>query len=839
MSSSSDSSSGRSSPQRPSQPVRRLLGHLAFPAQESRATDDAQSHAAAPASRWFWLASFAGGLLLTVLIMKGRLYAASTDLAQHYDLAQYLATHWTWPQGASLASGMQTYPPLAHYLGAAAGLAFHSTLVGVNAVAAAATFLCYLLLARTLSVGSPVSAAVAVALVVAGLWLARAHHAAEGFEVYNNYFYAQLVGEAVFLIAALWLATEERPWLVQWVAAAALTFACGWLYAITALEIALAYLALEGMLLLRRISAERTFQVGWALPLLVGAVTLPLLVYFHPYFHLMVMVSNHDGGLELPGVQELVPELAAILLVVGLLLGLTRPKAERWRRPLLFLAVACCATAAAALAQEIVFEVAKIGSPYAVKKYAFSTVTLLVFGLCALAGSWLDSRRQPRPWPALAIGLPPLFALIAVVVMPPTKPERLGGFVAYQRSVKALLANPRTPRDAFGNTASLNQEFSPFLNLALTMGDLGLDQSRSLAAFGMSSSKPSETYALLNVSANEVPDRCAAKVSGLSTIALVSLNCGPLSGGERQFSEDLSKLSFLPQHFVSGWSVKEPGGVWSDGPKAQIDLHFDRPTGPLLMTIEGNAFIPTAGYVQHIQVSAGGARLAEWSFDGANPSGSRQVVIPARLIVDGDLKLDFAFPDAVRPTVPGNPPGLRQLGFFVRDVSIESMRELQLGDRVDLSKLVLSPSFLTDGWSNKEPTGVWSRGRKSSMVVPIAKGDWDPAVVLEGNGFFPTPDYRQRVVVRVGRTVVAQWTMDAKTPAQAHPIIVPRRLASGGEITLDFDFPDATSPAAHRMSGDTRDLAFFVTAVGVRDGGHGAVAAGATGGAAVKERAPS
>src|SRR6185312_10490474 len=97
-------------------------------------------------SPWLWLLSVSAGLVVTVLVVKGRLYASSTDLAQHYELAHALATHWTWPAGTPLSSGIQAYPPLSHYLGAIAGLAFGSTLIGMNAVVAASIFACYLLL---------------------------------------------------------------------------------------------------------------------------------------------------------------------------------------------------------------------------------------------------------------------------------------------------------------------------------------------------------------------------------------------------------------------------------------------------------------------------------------------------------------------------------------------------------------------------------------------------------------------------------------------------------------------------------------------------------------------
>jgi hypothetical protein len=466
----------------------------------------------------------------------------------------------------------------------------------------------------------------------------------------------------------------------------------------------------------------------------------------------------------------------------------------------------------------IVFEVAKIGSPYAVKKYTFSVATLLAFGLAALVSGWLDGRRPRRSWPVLAIGLPPVFALVATVAMPPSTPDRLNRFVAYQKSVRALLRDPRTPRDAFGNTMSMNDDFSPFLNLAFTVVDLGMGQAKGMSAFGITSPQTPGTYVLWKAAGDDLADSCTAAVPGFIPVVLTKVNCGPMSSGELQFAQDMSKVSILPRYFGSGWSVKEPNGVWSDGPKAQIATHFDRPPGSLRMTIKASAYIPKAGYVQHILVSAGGAPLTEWSFDAKEPTGVRQVVIPASQIVDGDLKMDFAFPDAVRPNAPGNPGAARQLGIFLTEISMENLRRLGPGDSIKLGKVFLSPPFLTAGWSEKTQTGtgVWSVGRKSSMLLSINEGDWDPVVVLEGNAFLPTPGYSQRVIVRVGSNVVAQWTLDAKSAGKPLSIAVPRRLAKGGEIALDFEFPDATSPAAHNQPGDSRDLGFFVTSVGLK-----------------------
>jgi hypothetical protein len=46
-------------------------------------------------------------------------------------------------------------------------------------------------------------------------------------------------------------------------------------------------------------------------------------------------------------------------------------------------------------------------------------------------------------------------------------------------------------------------------------------------------------------------------------------------------------------------------------------------------------------------------------------------------------------------------------------------------------------------------------------------------------------------------------------------VTIPAALIHDGRVRLDFDLPDATSPAARRLSADARVLAYFVTSFSV------------------------
>src|SRR6185437_8286307 len=158
------------------------------------------------------------------------------------------------------------------------------------------------------------------------------------------------------------------------------------------------------------------------------------------------------------------------------------------------------------------------------------------------------------------------------------------------------------------------------------------------------------------------PRRLAVFLNGLS-----ASNGGGLSAGE---TVDLARASRLPKYFLSGWSGLEPTGVWSEGSHAVIAAPLEHASGPVTLTFSGEAFLPNPRWVQHVNVSVGGRRLATWTFDARSGGGPRSVTIPAALIHDGRVKVDLELPDATSPAAQRLSADARVLAYFVKSFSV-------------------------------------------------------------------------------------------------------------------------------------------------------------------------
>jgi hypothetical protein len=765
--------------------------------------------------------------LAALSLTWNQIHTMSGDLALHYSLAQRIADTWRWPLGdASFASDiMRNYPPLSHYLAALLGTVTSSTLLAMNLIAIGCVFGCYFLLTRSLCTGSARASLAALALVATGLFVARSQHAAEGFEVDFQFFYAQLVGELAFLLFVFWLCRTRLPWPWRLAATIVATVVACWIYLIAAVEIALACICLEGLILLRKIIAARTVRLPWLVPMIISGFVLPLLIAANPTLRIMIETANTNvlypfRNINLYAFQHLVPALAVGLLAVAGAIGVLSPvDTTRWRGGTLFLATAGCATAVAALTQALVQAVSPLGSEYAMNKYGYSVITLLIFAVAAATAGWVDRRAHSTPSWSWAILAPAALAFLAVAFMHLEPSQRLDTFVKYQKRVRAFLAQGKAPPDIIGNASSRNPAFLYPLNNVITVGDLGREYYAALRSVDASLNPalpPPETYSFVDNRYHTAPPKCIlGRLSG--EMALVSFPClqvtPPDFAADRPFL--VAGSPARPGYFISGWSATEPTGIWSGTPRAVLGLHLDPLPDPVLVTVQASAFLPNPAYVQHVPVFVRGVQLDTWTFDARSPGGARSVLVPAALAPHGDVLLDFRFPDATSPAENKVSADGRQLAMFVSGLSASApYPAIASGQTVSLAKTAALPPYFRTGWSAKEQTAVWSDGDKATLALHADKSG-NLTVSIEGLAFLAHPDSTQTVIVRSGDRRLAAWRYDKAAPSGVRTVTVPADLVRNGNLDLELDFPDATSPAAQKASGDTRRLGLYVSAITV------------------------
>ncbi len=395
-------------------------------------------------------------------LSAGKFHAFDVDFAHHYALVGTLMDFWGVPGDLRNLSEMRIYPRLSHWIAALVGHATGSGLAAMSHVSVASAALLYLgLFALTFRVG--IVPAVASAALLLGLVVLRLSvRMMFGFEVVGSFFFAQIVGSALFVWALWGLATAEGkiPSLVLDLLAVAAFALIGFAHLLPALQFAGTY----GLVLLYG-AVVRPGRATFVRLGLYGALATIVLV-LHPTVPVMTRIADHNGGIFFSitmtsvlrlAIPSVAAAIAAALLVYGHRVG--RPEV-RW------LSAAGLACSALAVSQFAMFHFTGRSSPYAVDKHMYAVFTFGLVNAATLAGLAWSGRQTPMtPLAASALGLAALVTAHLVV-------SRLSydarPILQYQAMVRAAL--PELPRGI--RAVVHNRSFVPTLNYLITIGDL-------------------------------------------------------------------------------------------------------------------------------------------------------------------------------------------------------------------------------------------------------------------------------------------------------------------------------------------------------------------------------
>ncbi len=122
-----------------------------------------------------------------------------------------------------------------------------------------------------------------------------------------------------------------------------------------------------------------------------------------------------------------------------------------------------------------------------------------------------------------------------------------------------------------------------------------------------------------------------------------------------------------------GWTyLNPPDGRWTDGKRAGLRLRLDpAPTGPLVVALEGSAFVPPGAPPLALRLLADGTEIGAWQID----RGDNRVLeapLPAGRGAGGRpliLTLEFANPRAPRDVLTPSTDA-RQLGLFACSLTV-------------------------------------------------------------------------------------------------------------------------------------------------------------------------
>jgi hypothetical protein len=126
------------------------------------------------------------------------------------------------------------------------------------------------------------------------------------------------------------------------------------------------------------------------------------------------------------------------------------------------------------------------------------------------------------------------------------------------------------------------------------------------------------------------------------------------------------------------------------------------------------------------------------------------------------------------------------------------------GERISFgSQAKPEDAILASGWSFREPWGRWTDGTKAVLAFRIGGAPKSTTVQMSLDALVTHP---QHVEVLANKRRVASWYFESREATQAFAIIPPNALRGDGIIVLELRLPDAASPKALGLSGDSRML---------------------------------
>lgn len=601
-----------------------------------------------------------GAVVLMGLLLRFAPYFpnGSPDYILHFTLIdEIMQAGRIAPDAIERISVMALYPPISHWIAALGGWMFGSGLVGISLVTVAAAFFSWLLAARIVA-DTPVK----LALFLGAFLLLKETSSLVGWEVVNNFFYPQLVGDALYFLVLWYLLATDRIFerSVVFIAAGIVAM---WLQPLNAVQIVGAgctLLAVEAAKLWR---LHRVLPLRYALAALVAVVVAGIAIVAHPEFALMREIATNNGALEF--------RYHSILLVAAGCAALCALNAVRYvffngERADAIVSSAGLAACALTLAQFLAWKYHGDGSPYAIKKHMFIVMTVGMMNAVRLVAAFVD--RFPRSGQRVtAYATPFVAAYVSTFVLQgftqPLAPTVRA--LAYARQIAAF----QFPKINEQNTVLWDEKL-PLLSNALVSRIAFRHQLNYQWWAGMKITEGVQYSVVRRTAASEM--NCPHPYAMTDEYVVVDTPC--LSLYRLGETLDFSSAGNGRQYEARGWSFAEPWGTWALArPAAFINLTLPANTnGPLELAADTMAYISKSHDRQTVIVEVNGRDVATWQFDQASATGIRTAIIPSELVIGRKLNIVLKAPTAVTPRQDGGPPDDRLLGIGLKTLIVRA-----------------------------------------------------------------------------------------------------------------------------------------------------------------------
>ncbi|RMR20271.1 hypothetical protein ALP90_02281 [Pseudomonas amygdali pv. ulmi] len=632
-------------------------------------------------------------LCYTLLLVTGWLLVSnidvlrsqSVDLAHHYALAYRIAENFNLVNSNDPTLGeMNYYPRLSHIVAAIVGWPMHSTFLGLHIVSLlslAAIWGAFIYMFNTL----PRRVATASTLTLVLLLVVNRyafHFDVHGGEIVGNYFYSQLVGQAVAILSmAVAVFLEVRRGR-----SAAYIFLIGVIAINTGVHLlpTLELLGLLGGLVLFNAYSD-FLDKKLSVPAVIASLLIPVValvgVVLNPAFSSMRKISENDGTLSFLNITY--PTGIATLCVLGVILSLVLLTLHIKNKPMLgypavkYLALYGGAVSCLCLLQMVLVKY-RMGSDYAVKKYVYGIVThlfvslalLISFAFCRKASGDSDTTNNYSLAYALFVAVS--FYVVFNASLLTLEAYDLSDLVQLEKKLDALALQLPAAENGENDVVIGLEGISPIFDYLFSISIF--KTQRELAISDVLIAHSLQDYAkysrVITSAGVKKYDTNECRTFSGAGVSASSAQCLSERANESSYCRgrvDFSTAGLVDQRRLKGFGSAENIGAWIVGRSAEFNCILDAQP-PSVMVVDWIPFVNSKHPKQAVKVLINGVEQYSSVLTESAVTATEIKLPPS----NGDkLVISFSTPDSVSPQQLGMSEDKRSLSVLVKAVTFK------------------------------------------------------------------------------------------------------------------------------------------------------------------------
>ena len=621
-----------------------------------------------------------------ILFNMDSLWGGGLDLAHHYALAYRISEQWWLTTYFDTTLGeMNFYPRGGHVIAAIIGAIFNSTFIGIQLTKLASIAIIWLSILTILNSMPRRIANVALLsffiFFLVNTFILRFH--VHGYEVIGNFFYSQLVAHAFLYLSLIFSMHIEKKhgMLLAAVSLVPIMFFIATIHLLPAIQI----LGLIGGITAIKIFTTYKNHEDFSKIKIAAVAIIPIAssvgLVFHPSFSAMLTIAEKNGTLDLYNVPYPIGIITLSILVLIASFVLFAQWARRKDNIIeaKYLAIYGAATSAICILQ-YALTYYDMGSDYAVKKYGFSLLTVMLIQLSMLASIMTIKSDNNKTSPVISDSsitskiISYVFGLIVLLLVTPNnKHLDASNIVELEKKITNLSYNkiPQAPagksnvviglRDA-PNT--INYLFS--IAFAKTPRNLALPDVYVAGDL----SDVNEYYKIISSSDNPIygsSSRCASSVPG--NISIVDTFCfRRLTESKKLCENSLDFAKFISPLSLQGFSHREEHGRWTNSKTARF-MCLTGGNRYNSVGLEITPFIFGQIKSQRLKISVNGIHVYQDSISIAKGSNNPIIIDLTNIPVSDEYIIEFNTPDAISPKEVGFNLDERELAFTIQRIT--------------------------------------------------------------------------------------------------------------------------------------------------------------------------